>query len=152
MKELQFDQTQSGRVYKKVPLSGDLLNEALEKRCEIIDTMSGIDDHLADAVINNDSLENIDGAIVRQAIRRLTIKQHIVPVFLGSAYKNTGVQLLMDGIVSFLPSPSECDSIYKCFGSVQFKFNSEYSNARVENNDFAFLNHLEKILRPKYSK
>lgn len=118
LKELQFDQKQSGRVYMKIPLTGNLLSEALEKRCEIIDTMSGLDDHLADVVIKNDSLENIDVEIVRQAIRRLTIKQHIVPVFLGSAYKNTGVQLLMDGILSFLPAPSERDSIYKCFGSV----------------------------------
>lgn len=120
LKELQFDQTQSGRVYTKVPLTANLLNEALEKRCEIIDTMSGLDDLLADEVIKNESLENIDGGIVRQAIRRLTINQHIVPVFLGSAYKNTGVQLLMDGVVSFLPAPTERDTVYKCFGSVQF--------------------------------
>lgn len=118
MKELRFDQTQSGRVYTKIPLTGNLLNEAIEKRCEIIDTMSGFDDRLADEVIKNNSLENIDAGIVRQAIRSLTIKQHIVPVFLGSAYKNTGVQLLMDGVLSFLPAPSECDSVYKCFGSV----------------------------------
>lgn len=119
LKELQFDQTQSGRVYRKIPLTGDLLNEAIEQRCEIIDTMSGLDDRLADEVIKNDSLDNIDGTIVQQAIRRLTMKQHIVPVFLGSAYKNTGVQLLMDGIISFLPAPTECDSIYNCFGLVQ---------------------------------
>lgn len=118
LKELKFDQTQSGSVYTKTPLSGNLLSEALEKRCEIIDTMSGLDDKLADEVIKNDSLENVDAGVVRQAIRNLTIKQHIVPVFLGSAYKNTGVQLLMDGILSFLPAPSECDSVYKCFGSV----------------------------------
>lgn len=113
---MRFDQTQSGRVYTKIPLSGSLLDDALEKRCEIIDTMSGLDDKLADEVIKNDSLANIDAGIVRQAIRNLTMKQHIVPVFLGSAYKNTGVQLLMDGIISFLPAPSECDSVYKCFG------------------------------------
>lgn len=116
LKELQFDQKQAGQVYRKVPLSGDVLNEALEKRCEIIDTMSGLDDQLADEVISIASLENIDSAIVCKAIRRLTMKQHIVPVFLGSAYKNTGVQLLMDGIISYLPAPSECDSIFKCFG------------------------------------
>lgn len=116
LKELRFDQTQAGSVYTKTPLAGDLLSKALEKRCEIIDTMSGLDDKLADEVIKNDSLENIDAAIVRQAIRSLTIKQHIVPVFLGSAYKNTGVQLLMNGIVSFLPAPSDRDSVYKCFG------------------------------------
>lgn len=116
LKELRFDQSQSGRVYTKAPLTGNILKEAIDKRCEIIDTMSGFDDKLADEIIKNDSLENIDSVLVRQCIRNLTIKQHIVPVLLGSAYKNTGVQLLIDGIISYLPAPSDRDSVYKCFG------------------------------------
>lgn len=116
LKELRFDQSKDGSVYTKTALSEDIRKKAVEKRCEIIDMMSGFDDKLANAVIQNDSLENIDSSIVQQAIRNLTLKQNIVPVFLGSAYKNTGVQLLMDGVVSFLPKPSERDSIYKCFG------------------------------------
>lgn len=118
LKELRFDQSKEGRVYFKIPLSGELLKNAVDKRCEIIDLMSGYDDKLADEIIKNDSLEAIDSSIVRQAIRNLTIKQNIVPVFLGSAYKNTGVQLLMDGITTYLPTPSERSSIYKCFGYV----------------------------------
>ncbi|XP_055321824.1 ribosome-releasing factor 2, mitochondrial isoform X2 [Sitodiplosis mosellana] len=116
LKELRFDQSKEGRVYAKVPLSGELLRKTVEKRCEIIDLMSSYDDKLADQIIQNDSLETIDSSIVRQAIRNLTIKQNIVPIFLGSAYKNTGVQLLMDGVTSYLPAPSERGSIYKCFG------------------------------------
>lgn len=116
LKELCFDKSKEGRVYAKVPLHGELLKKAIEKRCEIIDLMSGYDDKLADEIIKNDSLENIDSSIVRKTIRNLTIKQKIVPIFLGSAYKNTGVQLLMDGITSYLPAPNERGSIYKCFG------------------------------------
>lgn len=118
LKELRFDQSKEGRVYTKAPLAGDLLKKTLDKRCEIIDIMSGFDDKLADEVIQNDSLEKINSALVREAIRSLTLKQNIVPVLLGSAYKNTGVQLLMDGITTYLPAPSDRDSIYKCFGSV----------------------------------
>lgn len=116
---MRFDQSKEGRVYAKIPLTGDLLSEAVNKRCEIIDLMSGLDDKLADEVIQSDSLENIDSSIVRQAIRNLTLKQSIVPVFLGSAYKNTGVQLIMDGVTSYLPAPSERDSVYRCFGFVK---------------------------------
>lgn len=116
LKQLQFNQSESGRVYTKAPLTGEILKETIEKRCEIIDTMSGLDDKLADEVIKNDSLENVDSSIVKRAIRNLTIKQQIVPVFLGSAYKNTGVQLLIDGIVSYLPTPNDRDSVYNCFG------------------------------------
>ncbi|XP_031633022.1 ribosome-releasing factor 2, mitochondrial isoform X2 [Contarinia nasturtii] len=115
LKELRFDQSKEGRVYSKVPLFGELLKKAIDKRCEIIDIMSGYDDKLADEVIQNDSLENINSSIIRQAIQSLTINQNIVPVFLGSAYKNTGVQLLMDGVTSYLPAPSERTSIYDCF-------------------------------------
>lgn len=122
MKEIHFDGKKDGRVYTRSSLTGDVLKEAIAKRCEIIDTMSGLDDKLADEVIKNDSLEKVDSSIVKQAIRNLTIKQSIVPVFLGSAYKNTGVQLLLDGIVSFLPMPSERDSIYKFFGLVHAFF------------------------------
>lgn len=118
MKELRFDQAKEGRIYLKVPLTGDLLKKAIDKRCEIIDVMSGLDDKLADEVIQNDSLENIDSSILRKAIRNLTIKQSIVPVFLGSAYKNTGVQLLMDGVTAYLPSPTDRGSVYKYFGLV----------------------------------
>lgn len=113
---MRFDKSKEGRAYAKVPLDGELLKKSIEKRCEIIDLMSGYDDKLADEIIKNNSLENIDSSIVRQTIRNLTIKQAIVPVFLGSAYKNTGVQLLMDGVTSYLPAPSERGSIYKCFG------------------------------------
>lgn len=116
---MRFDQSKEGRVYAKVPLTGDLLKQATDKRCEIIDVMSGLDDKLADEVIQNDSLENVNSSVVRQAIRSLTLKQRIVPVFLGSAYKNTGVQLLMDGVTSYLPAPSQRDSVYQCFGLVE---------------------------------
>lgn len=97
--------------------------------------MSGYDDKLANEVIKNDSLENIDSSIVRQAIRNLTIKQNIVPVFLGSAYKNTGVQLLMDGVTLYLPSPTERTTVYDCFGQVDeilhFHFDNFFNSNRV---------------------
>lgn len=116
LKELQFDQAKEGRVYTRTPLSGDLLLQAIDKRCEMIDLLSGHDDELADAVISNDSLENIDSATVMKAIRRATIQRKIVPVLLGSAYKNTGVQPLMDSVISFLPTSKERNTAYECFG------------------------------------
>lgn len=116
LKELRFDQAKEGRVYTKNPLNGELLEQAIEKRCELIDVLSGLDDGLADAVISNDSLENIDSALVIKAIRSATIQQKVVPVLLGSAYKNTGVQPLMDSVISFLPTPNERSTVYECFG------------------------------------
>lgn len=147
LKELRFDQAKEGRVYLKVPLTGDHLEKTVDKRCEIIDIMSGLDDKLAEEVIQNDSLENIDSSILRRTIRNLTIKQSIVPVFLGSAYKNTGVQLLMDGVNAYLPSPIDRGSIYKCFGSVDLiiQFSFFFTN-------ISCLSLTERTLLPKYSK
>lgn len=116
LKQLHFDQTKEGRVYTKIPLSGELLEKTLLKRCELIDLLSGHDDELADAILSSDSLENIDTSFVVKAIRNATIARKIVPVLLGSAYKNAGVQPLIDGVISFLPAPNERSSVYKCFG------------------------------------
>lgn len=116
LKELRFDQTKEGRVYTKIPLSGDLLQQTIDQRCQMIDVLSGHDDALADAVINNDSLENIGSDLVLKAIRKATIQQKIVPVLLGSAFKKTGVQPLIDSVIAFLPTPAERSTAYKCFG------------------------------------
>lgn len=119
LKALHFDQEQGGQFYDEIPLTDEMLKNAIDKRCEIVDLLSGFDDTLANEVIKSDSLKDIKSSSVKQAIRTLTSKQIVVPVFLGSAYKNIGVQPLMNGVVSFLPAPSERDSAYDCFGFVQ---------------------------------
>lgn len=115
LNELQFDLSKEGRIYNQIPLEGDILKEVKEKRCELVDTLSEFDDILADEVITTNSLENIDSKLITTALRKATIDQKIVPVLLGSAYKNTGVQPLIDSVISLLPSPNEKSSLYKCF-------------------------------------
>lgn len=119
LKELVFDGAKDGRIYKLIPLSEgheDILARATSMRSELIDLVSGFDDALAEVVISNNSLEGIDTDLIVSAIRRATIAQKLVPVLLGSAYKNTGVQCLMDAVLNFLPAPNERNSIYDCFG------------------------------------
>lgn len=116
MKELRFDNTKEGQIYDIIPLSGDLLKQITDKRCELIDLVSGYDDVLAEAIISADSLEGIESDTILKAIRRCTLSQKVVPVLLGSAYKNTGVQPLMDAVLYYLPAPNERNAIYDCFG------------------------------------
>lgn len=82
---------------------------------QLIDTLSSLDDELADSIISKESLE-IEPDEVISALRRCTIGMKGFPVLCGSSYKNIGVQMLMDGVTMYLPSPQEGHRLYKCFG------------------------------------
>lgn len=79
-----------------------------EKRKELIEQLSNVDDDLGEMFINE--IEPTSEQL-RAAIRRQTIRRTFVPVMMGSAYKNKGVQLLLDGVNSYLPSPLEVSNV-----------------------------------------
>ncbi|KMZ65074.1 Elongation factor EF-G [Zostera marina] len=75
-----------------------------EKQHELIETVSEVDDTLADAFLSDEPISPND---LEMAIRRATISRKFIPFFMGSAFKNKGVQPLLDGVLSYLPCPSE---------------------------------------------
>ncbi|RHN72813.1 putative translation protein, beta-barrel [Medicago truncatula] len=76
-----------------------------EKRQELIETVSEVDDKLAEA-LSSDRL--ISGAELEEAVRRVTIARKFIPVFMGGyAFKYKGLQLLLDGVTNYLPCPTE---------------------------------------------
>jgi len=77
----------------------DLLEQHYE---ELISTIADHDDEIAELYLEG---SNISSDIIINAIRNLTCLGDLVPIFSGSAFKNKGIQELLDGIVSFLPSP-----------------------------------------------
>jgi elongation factor G len=83
---------------------GDLVPLMEEKRKELVERLAELDDDIAEAFLNEQepTLEQM-----KTAIRRLTVERKFVPVFMGSAYKNKGVQLLLDGVNDYLPAPVE---------------------------------------------
>ena len=115
-RKLVWSKENQGRSYKIEALEEDDLLLAEEKLGEIVDTLSGMDDKLAEYIIEKGSLENIDLDLIVNALRATTLNQKIVPTFLGSAYKNTGIQPLIDAVINFLPAPNERNQIYNCFG------------------------------------
>ncbi|KAH8288516.1 hypothetical protein KR054_004381 [Drosophila jambulina] len=118
LERLSWQQKDLGRSYKKTKLEpSDDLRELQERRNELIDTLSGLDDELADVVISTESFDNVDCALIERALRRATSQQKVVPVLLGSAYKNVGIQRLMDAVNAYLPAPEERNQIYDCFGT-----------------------------------
>ncbi|XP_034112482.1 ribosome-releasing factor 2, mitochondrial [Drosophila albomicans] len=118
LEQLSWQQKDYGRVYHKTKLeSSDALRDLQEKRNELIDQLSGLDDELADVVISTEGFDQVSNKLIGQAIRRATNQNKIVPVLLGSAYKNIGIQRLMDAVNDYLPTPEERNQIYECFGN-----------------------------------
>ncbi|MFN7144059.1 MAG: elongation factor G, partial [Myxococcota bacterium] len=81
----------------------DMLDDAKAYREELLDNVSMFSDDLTEQILE----DNVQEATLVEAIRRATIALKLVPVFLGSAYKNKGVQRLLDGVVAYLPNPTE---------------------------------------------
>ena len=81
----------------------ELEQEAAERRQELIDAASMFDDTLLEAALEDRATPEM----IRAAVRKGTIALELCPVFVGSAYKNKGVQPLLDGVTHYLPDPTE---------------------------------------------
>jgi elongation factor G len=77
--------------------------QAEERRTELIDTASMFSDELLEAALEGQATPEL----IREAVRRGTLTLELTPVLVGSAYKNKGVQRLLDAVGAFLPSPAE---------------------------------------------
>ncbi|XP_074310778.1 elongation factor G-1, mitochondrial-like [Silene latifolia] len=89
-------------VTDEVPTNMEAL--VAEKRHELIEVVSEVDDKLAELFLADEPISSSD---LEDAIRRVTISRKFVPVFMGSAFKNKGVQSLLDGVLDYLPCPTE---------------------------------------------
>ena len=90
---------------KEIP--ADLQDLAREKREVLLDAASLFSDELTEAILN----DRVRPELIQEAIRRGTLARQLTPVMMGSAYKNMGVQPLLDGVAAYLPSPKEVQNI-----------------------------------------
>ncbi|XP_039143335.1 LOW QUALITY PROTEIN: elongation factor G, mitochondrial-like [Dioscorea cayenensis subsp. rotundata] len=88
-------------------IPSNLEASAVEKRRELIEVVSEVDDQLAEIFLNDEPISPRD---LKMAIRRTTIARKFVPVYMGSAFKNKGVQPLLDGVLDYLPCPTEVEN------------------------------------------
>ena len=93
-----------GLKYDIVEIPENLKAKAKAALAELIDAVSNKDELIADLVLNDKPIEPL---VLKAAIRRLTCKIEMVPVLCGSAFKKKGVQVLIDSVVDYLPSPLE---------------------------------------------
>lgn len=112
-KSLSWDHSQSpdGRTFTTRHLSrsdgSELYSEVLSARTALIGQLADHDEHIANLVLGEVSLEDISVEDIESAVRRVTLGRKMVPVLCGSSLKNKGVQPLMDSIISYLPSPKD---------------------------------------------
>jgi len=96
------DVANEGLKYDIKDLSPEQQERARTALAELIDAVSNKDDTIAEMVLEE---KPIDSASLKAAIRRLTCKIELIPVLCGSAFKKKGVQVLVDAVVDYLPSP-----------------------------------------------
>jgi elongation factor G len=103
MKALVWDEGM-GESWRDEPIPADLQEQADHWRHQLVDVLSNTDDAIMEAYVGEEEITSDD---LRQALRRATIANQVVPVICGSAFKNKGVQPLLDAVIDYLPSPSD---------------------------------------------
>ncbi len=103
MKAVYFDGDQGTDIrYAEIP--SHLVADAEKYREELLDAVSMFSDELAELFLGG---EAISEDLIYSAIRKATLAEQFVPVMMGSAYKNKGIQALLDGVMRYLPDPTE---------------------------------------------
>ena len=108
MKAIYWDQESMGVLFEERDIPAALLEQAQELHEVMVETAAESSEELMDAYLESGSLSEEQ---VRSALRSLTIANEIVPVMCGSAFKNKGVQAMLDGIVHYLPAPTDVAAI-----------------------------------------
>jgi elongation factor G len=97
-----------GKDIEETEIPQDLLKKAEEFRVQLVEAVAEADEELLEKYLEGEELTEDE---IKRGLREGTIAGSIVPVLCGSAFKNKGVQLLLDAVVDYLPSPSEVASV-----------------------------------------
>ncbi|MEJ7712014.1 MAG: GTP-binding protein [Pyrinomonadaceae bacterium] len=102
MKALLWKDESKGAEYEITDVPADLLAEATAAREKMVEAVANVDDELAEKYLEGQEISESD---IRAGLRKGTLALKLVPVVTGSAFKNKGVQTLLDAVVDYLPSP-----------------------------------------------
>ena len=108
MKAYTWDEASQGQTVIEIPVPADLESKALEYRKYMIESIADADEVLMEKYLNE---EDITPEEIEAAVRKATLSLTINPVVCGTAFKNKGVQSLLDSVVKYLPSPVDVDAV-----------------------------------------
>lgn len=131
-----FSSLDQGSSIEITEVPSDLIEEVEIRREELIESLADFDDELAEAYLSG---EDISIETIKESVRSAVIENDFIPVFCGSAFKNKGVQPLLDAVIDYLPSPldrgeirginpkniekveSRCPDVNEPFSGIAFK-------------------------------
>ena len=108
MKAIIFDEADNGTAFHEEDIPADLVEVANTWRTNLVEKSAEQNDELLEKFLEGGELSEEE---IRKVVREATIARRIIPVFCGSAFKNKGVQPMLDGVVAYLPSPMDIPPI-----------------------------------------
>ena len=108
-KAIIWNEDDMGMTYDEIPIPDDLVDDVATYREKMIEQVAEFDDTLLEKFFEDPDSISVDE--IMAAVREAVVSQKVVPMFCGSAFKNKGVQAVLDAVCSFLPSPQDRDSI-----------------------------------------
>ena len=108
-KAIVWNENDMGMTYDEIEIPADLIDVVNEKRAELIEAVAEYDDTLMEKFFEDENSISEDEIIA--ALRAATIDMSIIPMMCGSAFKNKGVQAMLDAVMRYLPSPLDVDGI-----------------------------------------
>ena len=108
MKAIYWNEADQGATYEARDIPAELQSLAEEKREAMVESAAEANEELMEKYLENGELTPEE---IREGIRIQTINNEIIPMFCGSAFKNKGVQAVLDAMIYYMPSPTEVDAI-----------------------------------------
>lgn len=108
MKAIYWDEESKGMSFEYKPIPTNMLSQCKEYLAKLTEAAAESSEELMDKYLEG---KEFTEAEIKQALRHLTVTNKIVPVFCGSAFKNKGVQAVLDGVIDYLPSPIDIPAI-----------------------------------------
>ena len=129
MKAVVWEEESLGAKFREEPIPSDMLAQAEEYREKLVEAAADCDEMIMEKYLEG---KEISESELRKAIRRAALSLEIVPVFCGSAFRNKGVQPLLDAVVEYLPSPLDIPPVRGV------ELNSQLSGERPASDDAPF--------------